>query len=101
MSRRIRSDCVRAAPCGKTSLTRCRKHSAGLEDCLECKLVNRVIIGEWSIVNRKGSVVYVVNGCRCTAFILERSSETDEDTKDIAVDVRFARLIPSIGVRKR
>lgn len=59
-----------------------------------------MIIGEWSIVNRKGSVVYVVNGCRCTAFILERSSETDEDTKDIAVDVRFARLIPSIGVRK-
>ena len=60
-----------------------------------------MIIGEWSIVNRKENVVYVVNGCRCTAFILERSSETDEDTKDIAVDVRFARLIPSIGVQKR
>ena len=52
-------------------------------------------------MSHKESVVSVVNGCRCTAFILERSSEMDEDTKDIAVDVRFARLIPSIGVQKR
>lgn len=52
MSRRIRSDCVRAAPCGKTSLTRCRKHSAGLEDCLECKLVNRMS-DHWRMVNRE------------------------------------------------
>ena len=60
-----------------------------------------MIIGEWSIVSHKESVVSVVNGCRCTAFILERSSEMVVDTKDIAVDVRFARLIPSIGVQKR
>ena len=44
--------------------------------------------------------MYVVNGCRCTASIRERSFGTDVDTKDIAVDVRFARLIPSIGVQK-
>ena len=59
-----------------------------------------MIIGEWSIVSHKESVVSVENGCRCTASIRERSFGTDEDTKDIAVDVRFARLIPSIGVRK-
>lgn len=59
-----------------------------------------MIIGEWSIVSRKGSVAYVENGYRCTASIRERSFGTDVDTKDIAVDVRFARLIPSIGVRK-
>jgi hypothetical protein len=51
-------------------------------------------------VNRKENVVYVVNGCLCTVFILERSSEMGVDTKDIAVDVRFARLIQSIGVQK-
>lgn len=49
--RRIRSDCSRMAPCGKTSLTRCRKHSAGLEDCAECTLVNR-LSSHWRIVNR-------------------------------------------------
>lgn len=60
-----------------------------------------MIIGEWSIVSHKESVVSVVNGCRCTASIRERSFGTDVDTKDIAVDVRFERLIPSIGVQKR
>lgn len=51
MSRRIRSDCVRVAPCGKTSMTRCRRHTAGLEECLECKLVNRMS-DHWRMVDR-------------------------------------------------
>lgn len=49
--RRIRSDCTRMAPCGKTSMTRCRKHSAGLEDCIGCQLVNR-LSDHWRMVNR-------------------------------------------------
>lgn len=51
MSRRIRSDCVRVAPCGKTSMSRCRNHTAGLEDCIECKLVNR-LSDHWRMVDR-------------------------------------------------
>lgn len=49
--RRIRSDCKRMAPCGKTSMTRCRKHIAGLEDCVSCERVNK-LSNHWRMVNR-------------------------------------------------
>lgn len=51
MGRRIRSDCKRVAPCGKTSLTRCKTRTAGMEECIGCKLVNRMS-DHWRMVDR-------------------------------------------------
>lgn len=64
MERKIRNDCVNMAKCGLTSMSRCKLGTARLKECVDCKLVVR-IIDRWKMINRTPH-----KKCRCCGVFL-------------------------------
>lgn len=62
--RKIRVDCKRMAPCGKTSMSRCRKMKDELPECKECSFV-RKLSRLWKMENRKP----MKKCCRCGRWL--------------------------------
>lgn len=53
--RKIRSDCMRMAPCGRTSKSRCLRNME-LPECAGCTLISRMY-SRWRMVDRKPMIV--------------------------------------------
>lgn len=50
--KKIKSTCIYMSKCGRTSLSRCRRNTAGFPECKGCKLVTRAS-DRWKMIDKK------------------------------------------------